>query len=1404
MIDTQTTADRSKVKPHHENPPEADFWKPVLGLLLFTLTMAAVGYLVFERYKESIIFEKQHELGGIAELKINQITTWIAERRGDAQTISGDPLFTAEVGKWMQLGSPLGDTREKLLARLTSMQRAYLAYGYRSISLLDEQAVLRLTTSAEEVSELEEKRVFESLRTAKTIFSDIHREQRRSGETVEIELITPLTLVENGKARTIGAILFRIDPHRFLFPLIQHWPTLSTSAETLLVRREGDEVVFLNELRHKKNAELTLRMPLTPSLPATMAVMGKEGLVEGVDYRGVAVVGVLGKVAGTSWFMVSKMDKAEIYAPINKLANWILLMLLSLVGVDSVVVALWWKKEKKKLESELYHQRHTLHLEYLSKYGNDLILQFDSTGRIVSFNDRTLEVYGYTADELTRLNIDDLRVKELNQPSVEHLMQTVQAGSVSMIECVHMRKNGERFPVESSVRIIEESWGKLYHAVLRDITERKQAEGKIVRQKQFIRQVIDCDPNLIFVKDAEGKYLLANETMAKSYGQTTEGIVGKSNADFALAPELSAAYDNAAREVLESRRERVAIEAGVLSDGERHWFKTIRKPLSRSDGSINVLTIAIDITDLKQAEEEQMRLNRAFRLLSSCNQVIMHGTDELAVFADICKLIVESGGYLMAWVGLAEHDQEKSVRPVASYGMDAGYLESANISWADTERGRGPIGIAIRASMTQVNHDFLTNPLLALWREAAITRGYQSSVAIPFCREGSLYGTLSIYSALANAFNSTEVALMEELAENLSFGITALRTRAEREAMMVSLGQSEEHFRFLTENASDMIFLWSLADGEYSYVSPASTRLTGYTPQEFYETPTLLHNIVLPEGELDPPLTEREYLSREPRPHFEYCIVSKSGEKRWMSQRNSPVWTDAGKAAVIAIQGVITDITERKLAEAQFENERIRLRTLIQSIPDMVWLKDADGVFLVCNPLVERLYGIKEANIIGKTDYDFADRELADHFRSKDLAAMAAGKPSSNEEWLTYSENGQRVLFETIKVPMRDKSGELIGVMGIARDITERKRTEDELRFKNTLLTTEHEASIEGILIVGGDGKVVSYNRRFAEIWGISEDITDADLSWLARESIIAQLVEPSLIIEKVQRLNESNGEVSRDEFELCDGRVFEYYTTPMTGPQQEHYGRIWYLRDLTEQKLAAKNLARSYAKLQRLTLRMENAREDERAKIALNLHDEMGATLAAMKMRVAWLASKLPTEMPLLQDEVRHIDELVSNGIKTMHRVVNQLRPDLLGDDGLAAAIESYVNTFRRHTHIECLLALPKTEFMLDADQSVTLFRILQESLSNVLKHAQASRVSIVFSEQSSKSLMMVVKDNGIGFDPDMQKEHAFGLLGIRERALMVGGKARISSAPGKGSRISISMPYPVSRTGELESHYA
>jgi signal transduction histidine kinase len=155
------------------------------------------------------------------------------------------------------------------------------------------------------------------------------------------------------------------------------------------------------------------------------------------------------------------------------------------------------------------------------------------------------------------------------------------------------------------------------------------------------------------------------------------------------------------------------------------------------------------------------------------------------------------------------------------------------------------------------------------------------------------------------------------------------------------------------------------------------------------------------------------------------------------------------------------------------------------------------------------------------------------------------------------------------------------------------------------------------------------------------------------------------------------------------------------------------------------------------------------------------------------------------------------------MHRIVTQLKPSLLGDVGLSEAIKDYVKKFRQHTNIECILTLPKGEFALDEDQSLTLFRILQESLNNVVKHAQASRVNIFFSERG-EWLLMQVKDNGIGFDLSTHREQSFGLLGIRERALMVGGKARINSTPGKGTRVSVSIPYHASHMDNPDAHHA
>jgi signal transduction histidine kinase len=187
-----------------------------------------------------------------------------------------------------------------------------------------------------------------------------------------------------------------------------------------------------------------------------------------------------------------------------------------------------------------------------------------------------------------------------------------------------------------------------------------------------------------------------------------------------------------------------------------------------------------DIQARKQVETELRRINRTSRMISECDQVLVRATDEAELLRAICRLVVDGGGYRMAWVGLAEQDEARSVRPVAQAGFEEGYLDIANITWADTERGRGPVGTAIRTEQAVVARNILTDPGFGPWREAAILRGYAALAALPLKRDQRVLGALTVYASEPDTFDLAEVGLLTQLADDLAYGITALRTRLDQ------------------------------------------------------------------------------------------------------------------------------------------------------------------------------------------------------------------------------------------------------------------------------------------------------------------------------------------------------------------------------------------------------------------------------------------------------------------------------------------------------------------------------------------------------------------------------------------------------------------------------------------------
>lgn len=527
------------------------------------------------------------------------------------------------------------------------------------------------------------------------------------------------------------------------------------------------------------------------------------------------------------------------------------------------------------------------------------------------------------------------------------------------------------------------------------------------------------------------------------------------------------------------------------------------------------------------AEQSLARLVRELRAVSSCNQTLMRAVDEQALLDDVCRIVCEEAGYRMAWVGFAENDEAKTVRPVASAGFEEGYLEKAAVSWAETERGRGPIGTAIRTGQTVCLQDCVTDPRGAPWRAAALGRGFRSSVALPLRNEdATVFGSLNIYSAEANAFTAEEIRLLEELAGDLAFGITVLRARAERKRVEERLQANLRFFECMdrvnqaiqeTNDLAQMtgqvldatlaIFgcdrAWVIhpCDPEAAtwraLMERARPEYPGALAQgtEFANTAefrAVMRAVLESRGPVafgpgaEDAAPDGTPLNFHIQSRLCTAIYPKTGDVYMFGLHQCShrrIWTEDEKVLFEAIGRRLADGLTSLIAYRDLSDREGRLRTLVQTIPDLVWLKDVNGVFLSCNPQFERLVGLAERDIVGKTDDNFVDRKLAELFREKDRQALAAGAPRASEEWVTFAADGYRGLFETIKTPMRDQAGRLIGVLGVARDITERHKADEQLRIAAAAFEAQ-----EGIAILGADRRFLRVNRAFAEITGYANE----------------------------------------------------------------------------------------------------------------------------------------------------------------------------------------------------------------------------------------------------------------------------------------------------------------------------
>jgi PAS domain S-box-containing protein len=499
-----------------------------------------------------------------------------------------------------------------------------------------------------------------------------------------------------------------------------------------------------------------------------------------------------------------------------------------------------------------------------------------------------------------------------------------------------------------------------------------------------------------------------------------------------------------------------------------------------------------------------------------------------------------------------------------------------------------------------------------------------------------------------------------------------------------------------------------------------------------------------------------------------------------------PVSIPSGEIVSYTIQ---SDITERKRAEEAVRASEERWHSIFETSAVGIALTSAKGIFTTTNRAFQQL--------VGYTDEELRSLSYRDITYAEDLPANLA---LSQELW-----EGKLPQF-THEKRYRRKDGNLIWVrntvslapgsetvpqfgMAVVEDITERKIAEEQLRRSEAYLAAGQRLSHTGSWAWNVFSGELFWSQETFRIFGFDPERV------IPSVETFLQRIHPEDRPRIEQRIKEAPREPRNyaEDYRvvLPDGSTkyihdVVYPVTNEAGQVIERYGVVM---DVTERTQTEKKLQNSFEQLRALAARLQSVREEERARLAREIHDELGQAMTAIKMDLTALIRELPADGREAFMRIERSLKLVDGTIQAVRRIATELRPGILDDLGLAAAVEWAAEEFQARTGITCHLSLPDSDIALDRERATALFRIFQETLTNVARHANATEVDVTL-DRSNSDLCLEVHDNGKGISKEALSGQSLGILGMRERALLLGGELTISGAPGKGTTVKVRIP--------------
>jgi PAS domain S-box-containing protein len=449
----------------------------ILFFIILTIGILAAGYFYYRNQEKHHLAVVESQLSAIADLKVRELVRWRNERLGDAAVYYKNDSFSGLVKRYLESPDDL-DAKKSLRTWLSKVRAAYL---YDRVFLLDAQGTLRMSVpeSPEPVAPHFPGHVSEVVDSRQMAFLDFHLDSPNG--PVFLAVLLPV-LAEGDSGRPVGVLVLRVNPETYLYPMIQSWPAESKTAETLLVRREGQDVIFLNDLRFQENAALSLRFPLDrrDDLPAVMAVLGKEGIVEGRDYRGVPVMACIRAVPDSPWFLVARMDVSEILAPLRERFWFVIVLIVSLLIGTAAGTGLIWRQRQARFFRERYEATEALRVSE-ARYRDTLdsmlegcqIVGFD--WRYLYVNDATVRHGRRTKDELLGHTMMEVYPGIETTEMFDLLRRCMADRTPGHLENAFAYHTGDAAWFELSIQPVPEG----IFILSMDLTKRKRAEQEI-------------------------------------------------------------------------------------------------------------------------------------------------------------------------------------------------------------------------------------------------------------------------------------------------------------------------------------------------------------------------------------------------------------------------------------------------------------------------------------------------------------------------------------------------------------------------------------------------------------------------------------------------------------------------------------------------------------------------------------------------------------------------------------------------------------------------------------------------------------------------------------------------------------------------------------------------------------